>query len=148
MTSPKPPFLVERSPGYFEYQLPVSVKLVVDYHGRVPLLANERGEWELPGGKLEVAETPEETVRREAAEEIGVTVGGVTLLDAWVYEISPTRHVFVVAYGAVYTGGEALVRSGEHRSLGVFDYGEVPELPMPQRYKTAVARWRAYGRRA
>lgn len=39
---------VERSLGYLEHQLPVSIKLVVDYGGRVPLLKNERGEWELP----------------------------------------------------------------------------------------------------
>jgi ADP-ribose pyrophosphatase YjhB (NUDIX family) len=50
------PYLVERGPGYLEYQLPVSVKLVVDYHGKVPLPRNEREEWELPGGKLEPGE--------------------------------------------------------------------------------------------
>ena len=38
----RPPYLVERSPGYIEYQLPISVKLVVDYHGKSPLLKNER----------------------------------------------------------------------------------------------------------
>jgi 8-oxo-dGTP pyrophosphatase MutT (NUDIX family) len=46
------------------------VKLVVDYQGRVPLLKNERDEWELPGGKLEVGESPEHSVCREAAEEL------------------------------------------------------------------------------
>jgi 8-oxo-dGTP diphosphatase len=31
-------------------------------------------QWELPGGKLEPGETPEQTAIREAREEIGVTV--------------------------------------------------------------------------
>ncbi|WP_020013136.1 hypothetical protein [Promicromonospora sukumoe] len=48
--SPGEPYLVERNPGYFEYQLPVSVKAVVGWRGRLPLLRNERDEWELPDG--------------------------------------------------------------------------------------------------
>jgi ADP-ribose pyrophosphatase YjhB (NUDIX family) len=35
---------------------PVSVKGVVVQGGKVLLLRNERDEWELPGGKLEVGE--------------------------------------------------------------------------------------------
>jgi ADP-ribose pyrophosphatase YjhB (NUDIX family) len=37
---------------------PVSVKGVVIRGERVLLLHNERGEWELPGGRLEIGETP------------------------------------------------------------------------------------------
>ncbi|MDG4797552.1 NUDIX domain-containing protein [Micromonospora sp. WMMD1082] len=138
----RPPYLVERNPGYFEYQLPISVKLVVDYHGRVPLLRNERDEWELPGGKLEVGETPEEGVCREVAEEIGLTIGEVGIIDTWVYAITPARHVFIVSYGTRYVGDEALEYSAEHKELGVFAYDEVPGLHMPEPYKKTIARWR------
>jgi hypothetical protein len=34
---------------------PVSVKGVAVQYGRVLLLENERAEWELPGGKLELS---------------------------------------------------------------------------------------------
>ena len=37
---------------------PVSVKGVAVQGGKVLLLENERSEWELPGGKLEVGEDP------------------------------------------------------------------------------------------
>ena len=138
----RPPYLVERNPGYFEYQLPISVKLVVDHHGRVPLLKNERDEWELPGGKLEVGETPEDGVCREVAEELGLTVSDVDVIDAWVYEITQQRHVFIVSFGTVYAGDEELVYSAEHKELGVFTYDEVPDLHMPEPYKRTIARWR------
>ncbi|MEV6373585.1 NUDIX hydrolase [Micromonospora musae] len=139
--SGRPPYLVERNPGYLEYQLPISVKLVVDYHGRVPLLRNERDEWELPGGKLEVGETPEDGVCREVAEELGLTVAGVDIIDSWVYEITPIRHVFIVSYGATYRGNEQLMYSAEHKELGVFSYDEVPSLHMPEQYKRTIDRW-------
>jgi 8-oxo-dGTP pyrophosphatase MutT (NUDIX family) len=57
------------------------VKLVIDYQGRVPLRKNERDEWELPGGKLEVGESPEHSVCHEVAEELGLTITSVDIID-------------------------------------------------------------------
>ena len=45
-------------------RLPVSVKGVLVHRGRVLVLRNDRGEWELPGGRLDDGETPEEALRR------------------------------------------------------------------------------------
>jgi len=50
---------------------PVSIKGVLYEGGRVVLLENERGEWELPGGRLE-PETPEGCLAREVGEELGI----------------------------------------------------------------------------
>lgn len=138
----RPPYMVERAPGYFEYQLPVSVKLVIDCQGRIPLLKNERDEWELPGGKLEPGESPERAVVREVAEELALTVNAVEIVDTWVYEINPARHVFIVSYGAAYAGDEVPVMSHEHKQLALFGYDEVPGLRMPEQYKATIARWR------
>jgi 8-oxo-dGTP pyrophosphatase MutT (NUDIX family) len=137
----RPPYLVERSPGYLEYQLPISVKLVIDYHGKVPLLKNERDEWELPGGKLEPGESPEHTAGREVAEELGLTISAVEIIDSWVYAITPSRHVFIVSYGSTYDGAESLSLSAEHKQLGVFDYDDVADLLMPEPYKATIDRW-------
>jgi mutator protein MutT len=143
MTVSRPPFLVERGRGYLEYQLPVSVKLVIDCYGRVPLLRNERREWELPGGKLEVGETPETGVCREVREELGLSIDHVEIIDSWVYEITPTRHVFIVSYGAVYRGDEEPRHSAEHNALRLFDYSDIEELVMPSPYKRTIRRWHA-----
>ena len=72
---------------------PVSVKDVVARDGRILLPHNERGEWELPGGRLEMGETPEQCVVREIAEESGRTVTAGSILDAWLYHITSLRRV-------------------------------------------------------
>ncbi|WP_233606606.1 NUDIX domain-containing protein [Micromonospora sp. Llam0] len=107
--SDRPPYLVERNPGYFEYQLPISVKLVVDHHGRVPLLKNERDEWELPGGKLEVGESPEQGACREVAEELTYT-DEHGKLGVFGYDEVPDLHM-PAPYKATIARWRDLVRS-------------------------------------
>ena len=84
---------------------PVSVKGVTVRAGKVPLLENERAEWELPGGKLELGEDPAGCVVREISEEAGWKVTAGPLLDCWQYHIREGRDVVVVTYGChVITG--------------------------------------------
>lgn len=120
---------------------PVSVKGVVIRDGLVMLLKNEREEWELPGGRIEINETPEQCVAREIAEETRwlVTVGPI--LDAWLYHVLPGRHVFVVAYGCYLAQGADPVLSHEHKEIGLFPEHEVSNLVMPDGYKRSVAMW-------
>jgi 8-oxo-dGTP pyrophosphatase MutT (NUDIX family) len=143
MADARLPYMVKRAAGYYEYQLPISVKLVVDYFGRIPLLRNERGEWELPGGKLELGETPEATARRETAEELGLTIEDVHIIDSWVYRVSARRHVFITSYGTIYRGDESPRLSYEHKDLELFGYDEIDSLRMPTAYQLTVARWRS-----
>ena len=68
-------------------RFPVSVKAVVIHDNKVVLLKNEREEWELPGGKLELGEDPQMCVVREVEEELGLRVVVSTILDSWQYHI-------------------------------------------------------------
>ena len=65
-------------------RLPISVKGVLVRRGRVLVLRNGRGEWELPGGRLDDGESPEEALAREIREETGLTATVASLVDAWV----------------------------------------------------------------
>ncbi|MGZ3492079.1 MAG: NUDIX domain-containing protein, partial [Gemmatimonadaceae bacterium] len=81
------------------YRFPVSVKGVVIRDGRVILVANERDEWELPGGKLELSESPKECLAREIVEELQLVVEPESIVDSWVYTIASGVHVLVLTYG-------------------------------------------------
>jgi 8-oxo-dGTP pyrophosphatase MutT (NUDIX family) len=136
---------------------PVSVKAVVfDSQGRVLLLENERAEWELPGGRLEIADqeggeradvSPEAAVEREVWEESGWRVKAGPLIDGgvWIYEPVPGRRVLIVTYGCMVVGPQREpVASHEHKRVGLHPIENVPGLVMPDGYKRSILA--GYGR--
>ncbi|MEV4144425.1 NUDIX hydrolase [Amycolatopsis sp. NPDC049691] len=121
---------------------PVSIKGVLVRNDRVLLVHNERDEWELPGGRIEPGETPEQTVAREITEETGLPVDVAEILDAWMYHIAvANKDVFIVTYGCTTTSTAAPVLSHEHSWIAEFAEHEVPGLRMPEGYKRSVATW-------
>jgi len=124
-------------------RFPVSVKGVVIRDGSVVLLRNERDEWELPGGKLELSESPEECLVREMEEELQLRIVPEAILDSWVYTIVPGVSVLVVAYGCVESSNNEAVLSDEHKELRWFPLGEVDSLRMPEGYKASIRSWSA-----
>src|SRR5579859_1219816 len=123
------------------YRFPVSVKGIVYYDGKVVLLKNERDEWELPGGKLELGEEPEVCVVREIDEELGLAVTIGPLLDAWVYHIFEGRDVLILTYGCQPTPFSQVTHSPEHKAVGLFRPEEIPSLRMPEGYKKSIQKW-------
>jgi 8-oxo-dGTP pyrophosphatase MutT (NUDIX family) len=123
------------------YRFPVSVKGVIVRDGRVILLKNERNEWELPGGKLELNETPPSCVAREVTEELQLHVEAQRLLDSWIYTIAPDVHVLILTYGCTEIREDAAVLSDEHKHCAWFSIEEVDSLDMPGGYKASIRRW-------
>ena len=125
------------------YRFPVSVKGVVIRGGEVILLRNERDEWELPGGKLELSESPEKCLAREIAEELRLTIKPELFLSAWIYTIAPEVHVLVLTYGCSESSRHKAVLSQEHKELRWFPLAEVDSLRMPEGYKASIRAWSA-----
>ena len=49
---------------------------------------NERDEWELPGDRIGIGETPAECVEREVYEELSLSLSAQELLDYYLFEVA------------------------------------------------------------
>ena len=112
-----------------------------DVHGRV-LLAQRRlgqhlaGLWEFPGGKCEPGESPENALRRELAEEIGVEIGTVEKLIAvpWIY---PQKSIVLDVYNVLTHAGSVHGREGQALRWAALD--EIPDIAMPPADRPVIA---------
>ncbi len=127
---------------------PVSVKGVLLYEGRVLLLLNERGEWELPGGRPDPGEDHEAALVREMREEAGlaVTVGGA--LGEHLFEVLPQRFVRIVAFACDLTGESEVTLSHEHQDVHWLPLAELTDgliagHELPTCYRAAITAARA-----
>jgi 8-oxo-dGTP diphosphatase len=127
------------------YCIPISVKGIVFQGDRVWLRKNERNEWELPGGKLDEWEQPEQTVVREMSEELGFVVLPLEVVQTHLYTIHSSHDeshgVLVVSYVC-----DLIDRAGEFELWGEageaqfnsFSFEEVKHLEMPEFYKIGI----------
>ncbi len=121
---------------------PVSVKGVLTLGGRTVVLRNDRDEWELPGGRLEMAdESPAAALRREFREELDIEVEIGGLIDSWIYDVAG-RRVLIVTYActaAEPTALDELRHSDEHRAVGAFTLDELRAERIPDGYVRSVS---------
>ena len=102
-------------------------------------MLNERDEWELPGGRLEVGESPEHCVQREVREETGLTVSVGEIIDSWVYPVLPDREVLVVTYRCLDLGEIPAVTIGDEHQAGRWvPLTDCPSYPMPVGYLRSI----------
>ena len=116
----------------------ISIKGVLIERGAVLLLENERGEWELPGGRPEPGEEPHATLAREFAEELGAEIAVGPLVDCWHYEVLPDRHVMIVTYRVTRAAADELRISAEHRRFGWFALAALDALSLPEGYRRSI----------
>jgi 8-oxo-dGTP pyrophosphatase MutT (NUDIX family) len=122
--------------------VPISVKGVLIHAGRVLLLRNERGEWDLPGGRPDPGEGHRAALEREVREETGLAVTVGAALDEHLFEVLPRRFVRILPFVCRLVGGSDVVLSHEHletRWLPLRELGEsIAGHRLPTGYLAAI----------
>lgn len=67
-------------------ELIVTVKALAIHDGKLLVCRQDTGRWDVPGGRLEVPELLEETLRREVREELGVEIAQIDRAHSWVWD--------------------------------------------------------------
>jgi 8-oxo-dGTP pyrophosphatase MutT (NUDIX family) len=125
---------------------PISIKGVLIHQGRVLLLLNERGEWDLPGGRPDAGEDHRAALKREVREEAGLDVEVGAALDEHLFEVLPDklpgRFVRILPFACRLVGGSDVVLSHEHLETRWLPLGELGETVaghrLPAGYLAAI----------
>ena len=121
-------------------RLPISVKGVLIRRGRLLVLRNDRGEWELPGGRLDEGETPEEALVREIREETGLLATVSSLVDAWVFQVTRKEKVLILQYVCRAKQMRGVTISREHNDYTWLGLDDLDDQPLPPGYLRGVRR--------
>jgi 8-oxo-dGTP diphosphatase len=104
-----------------------------DNQGRILLTQRPPGKhlaglWEFPGGKREDGETPEQALRRELHEEIGVDTIAMRRLICFPWNYAE-KSIFLDVYDVAEFDGEPLGKEGQCLR---WEFAEaMPDIPMP-----------------
>ncbi len=99
-----------------------------------------RGDWCIPGGFMEINETPQAAAARECEEETGYTVDIVRLLDVFYYRDYRGGGVLIVYLGRI-SGGSAHP-DAETARVGFFGPDELPDNIAFDTNVQLLAAWR------
>ncbi|MGO4541291.1 (deoxy)nucleoside triphosphate pyrophosphohydrolase [Paenibacillus sp. 2TAB19] len=112
----------------------VAAAIIEDEAGRILIARRAKGKsqegmWEFPGGKLEPGESPEDCLRRELLEEMGITIEPYAYVGANKHDYG-TVMIKLIAYKASFVSGEfVLTDHDDYRWVGTEEFEEYTFAP-------------------
>ena len=121
--------------GHRPLQMVAGIVFVFDCEGRI--LLQKRADdhtWCVPGGSMELGETPEQAARREAFEETGLVLGELEFFSIisgeeahHIYPNGDEVYALDINYICRKYSGELRMQDDEVLELGFFDIEELPD---------------------
>ena len=121
-----------------------TVKALIEKDGKVLILKDEKGVWELPGGKIDNSESEEETLRRELNEELGIENAKIgQKIHTFDFEVNfkDTLFQFHAIVRLCEIDEQSLVISPEHSEIKWIEIEDIKNYKMREGYAEAVAKY-------
>ena len=122
---------------------------VIERGGKVLIARRKKGDrfeglWEFPGGKIEAGESPEECLRRELREELGIEVEAGEFLCSVLFETSGLS-IELMAFRTSLLAGE--VRSHDHDEVRWVEPDDLGDFDLTEPDRRVIATVFPRGRR-
>jgi len=119
----------------------VGLKAFIAHGEKLLIIQDQDGQWELPGGKVQIEEDVAAALSREIREEIGentdIEIGSA--FHAWIRQPHPNIKflLFLVGFHCSWKGGEISI-SPEHKNFRWITKEEVESIDFENMYKDAI----------
>ena len=126
----------------------VTTKGIFCYNNKILFVRDHKGKWELPGGRIEFNETPENALKRECEEELGfknIEIGGI--VDAWSFgaTIDNIDYHFILLVYECFTNNTKIKLNNlndEQTEYAWVSLGNIENLNMREGYKNSIKKYK------
>lgn len=131
----------------YENPIPATCLVLVDKQDRTLLVRRsvdpKKGFWCLPGGFMELGETPEQGALRELKEETGLS-GRIQMLLGVTSNSSPNYHTVLMIGYLIKDYSGKLIAGDDASEAAYFHYDELPEVAFQSHMKFIRIYYSAY----
>lgn len=119
----------------------ISAKAVIFHEGRVLLLEQKNGRWDLPGGRVDKKEPILRALQREVKEETGLDVQVLKLISTHIHENSRGEDVATLAYlcrSRKKPGKKHVMLSNEHDDWDLVKPTKLKKYKLRPQHRDAI----------
>lgn len=126
----------------------ITTKGIFYHNKKILFVKDHKGKWELPGGRIEFDETPENALKRECEEELGfknIKVGGI--VDAWSFRVTSDDidYQFILLIYECFTNDTKIKLNNLNNEQTEYSWvpiDDVEDLNMRKGYKNSIKKYK------
>ncbi len=123
----------------------ITTKAIIIKASKVLCLKDTKGTWELPGGRIEFGESPEEALKREIREELGFSnVKILKPVSIWSFVIASSiskQYIVLIYECEILDLQNRIPKNNEFLEYAWCHLSEIKKLKMKTGYKKAIEKY-------
>jgi 8-oxo-dGTP diphosphatase len=122
----------------------VSAKAIIERDGKVLLVKDPKGIWELPGGRIEHGEEPRQSLIRELNEELGwskITIKKIVDIWSFTSKVENRHNHFIILVYSCTSDEKKINQNDEYTEYKWVPIQEIKKLNMRDGYKKSVKKY-------